>query len=124
MGAPKMRTLLLVGAGGFLGSVCRYLVGISVPPSLWGLPLPTLVVNVVGSLLIGVLAGLGESRLGAEAWGFAVIGCLGGFTTFSALSLETLTLVRAGNAGLAALGVLLQVGVGLVAAWVGYVSMR
>jgi CrcB protein len=119
-----MKTALLVGVGGFLGSIGRHLIGVSVPPNLGGLPFPTMVVNVIGSLLIGALAGLGESRLGTEAWSFAVIGCLGGFTTFSALSLETLTLMRAGHAGIAALGVLLQVGVGLAAAWLGYFSLR
>ena len=68
-----MKTILLVGAGGFLGSICRYLVGIGIPPALGGVPFPTLVVNVAGSLFIGILAGVGESRLGSDAWSFAVI---------------------------------------------------
>lgn len=119
-----MKQLLLAGLGGFLGSACRYLVGVALPSTLGGLPLPTMIVNVVGSFLIGALAGFGEGRLGASTWTFAVVGCLGGFTTFSALSLETLTLLRAGSGALALMSVGLQVVLGVLAAGLGHLATR
>jgi CrcB protein len=111
---------LLVGIGGFIGSAGRYLVALLVPPSVAGVPLPTLVVNVVGSLLIGLLAALGEARLGREAWLLAVVGGLGGFTTFSAFSGETTALLHAGRGSVALLNVSSQVVLGLLAAWLGF----
>jgi fluoride exporter len=115
-----MKSVLLVGVGGFVGSVGRYLVGLIVSPSLAGIPFPTLVVNVAGSLLIGLLAGVGETRLGRDTWQLAVIGGLGGFTTFSAFSAETTALLHAGRGGLALVNVSAQVVLGLLAAWLGF----
>jgi fluoride exporter len=89
-------------------------------------PAGTLVVNVSGSLLIGLLAGLAESRAvpGAEARLLLVTGVLGGYTTFSAFSLETLLLLRAGQTTAALTSVALQVGLGVAAAFAGFtVSM-
>jgi len=85
-----MLECLFVGAGGFLGSVLRYLISlIPVPDS--GFPYVTLLVNVAGSLAIGVLAGL-ASRSGVlnDHLGlFLKVGFCGGFTTFSTFALET-----------------------------------
>jgi fluoride exporter len=117
--SPEMKAFLLVGIGGFLGSAGRYLVGLLVPTSVSGLPLPTLVVNVVGSLLIGFLAAFGEARLGRDLWLLAVVGGLGGFTTFSAFSAETTALLQAGRGGVALLNIGSQVVLGLLAAWLG-----
>lgn len=112
MSGAGLVPLLLVAAGGALGSVLRYLV------SLWALawlgaafPWGTLAVNVLGSAAIGALAGLGvqgEMRL------LLVTGMLGGFTTFSAFSLET-GLLAERHAGLAALYVVASLGLGLAA---------
>jgi fluoride exporter len=95
-----MQNLLLVALGSALGGVSRYLVTgwvstrvVSTFP--WG----TLTVNVVGCALIGVLAGLGDTQrfgLPPEARSFLMVGLLGGFTTFSSFSLETLRLVHDG----------------------------
>jgi len=117
-----MKSVLLVGIGGFVGSAGRYLVGLVVPPTLTGIPLPTLVVNAVGSLLIGALAGIGETRLGRDIWQLAVIGGLGGFTTFSAFSAETTALLHAGRGGLALFNVATQVVLGVLAAWLGFAA--
>lgn len=94
------RMWIIVGAGGFIGSAARYLVlgplarwsGATFP---WGL----LGVNVLGSLLIGVLFGLGQRYdwLTAEWRLFLGAGVCGGFTTFSAFSLETLQLLQRGD---------------------------
>lgn len=96
---------LLVGIGGMLGSMARHAVG-SAALHLWPaikFPFGTLAVNLIGCLLIGILAGTIE-RLASEnaEWRlFAVVGILGGFTTFSAFGIETLTLLRSGHLGLA-----------------------
>ncbi|TFG87680.1 MAG: CrcB family protein, partial [Chromatiales bacterium] len=104
----SIRELLLVASGGAVGSVLRYAAtGFAQRLYATGsgaavsFPVGTLVVNVTGSFLIGVLMGLAESRavFGAEARLLLVTGLLGGYTTFSAFSLETLLLFRAGQAG-------------------------
>ena len=124
-----MRELLLVASGGALGSVVRYAVSgaaqrLLVPGAgtFASFPAGTLVVNISGSLLIGLLAGLAESRAlpGAEARLLLVTGILGGYTTFSAFSLETLLLLRAGQATTALTSVALQVGLGVLAAFAGF----
>lgn len=105
-------SVLLVAAGGAFGSVLRYLVSLLALAWLGaGFPWGTLAVNVMGSAAIGLLAGLGvqgEMRL------LLVTGLLGGFTTFSAFSLET-GLLAERHAGLAALYVAASLGLGLAA---------
>lgn len=114
-----------------MGSVLRYLVSgfaqrLLVPGAgaLAAFPAGTLVVNVTGSLLIGLVAGLAESRalIGPDARLLLVTGMLGGYTTFSAFSLETLLLIRAGQSATALLTVGLQVFLGVAAAWAGFAA--
>ncbi len=82
-----MTGLLLVAAGGAAGSLLRHLVSLALAPAGSGFPWATLLVNVLGSAAIGAAAGLeGQARL------LVVTGFLGGFTTFSAFSLEAVTL--------------------------------
>jgi len=117
-------TTILVGAGGFAGALLRYglsgLVHRQVPSTTF--PLGTLTVNVLGCLAIGVVAGLTESRqlFGPEARTFALIGLLGGFTTFSTFGYETFAMLRDQEYLRAAANVGLQVIVGLVAVWAGF----
>ncbi len=90
-----MTRLLLVAAGGALGAVARYGVGRLLPAAGW--PWPTLTVNVGGGLLMGLLAGWLAFRGGAHGETirlFAAVGLLGGFTTFSAFSLETALMIE------------------------------
>ena len=112
-----------VAAGGALGSVLRYQVGGAVQRwngSDW--PLGTLSVNLVGSLVIGGLAHLvlGRGLLSAEARLFTMVGILGGFTTFSAFSMETLRLLQQGAWEYALANMALSVAGGLAAAWAGF----
>jgi CrcB protein len=114
--------VLLVGAGGFLGAIARYLLGGWVQARAAGVfPWGTLTVNVAGCFVMGVLAELAESRgyLPAEQRAFAIVGVLGGFTTFSAFSAETLNLARDRDIALAAANVGLNVVLALGAVWAG-----
>ena len=118
-----MMTVLLVGAGGFTGSVVRYLVGVwvqSVSGNSW-IPYGTLTVNVVGCFLIGLIIGLAETRqfLGEGTRALVAVGLLGGFTTFSAFGYDTIAMVREGHTAAAAANVGLQVALGLTAVWIG-----
>lgn len=129
----SVRELVLVGAGGAVGSALRYAVSgaaqrlfasgaVAGPAASAAFPAGTLVVNVTGSLLIGLIAGLAESRslLSAEARLLLVTGVLGGYTTFSAFSLETLLLLRAGQTTTALTSVVLQIVLGVAAAFAGF----
>jgi CrcB protein len=118
-------TWLAVGAGGAIGAMARHAMNswalrVNLVP---GFPVGIFLVNVSGSAAIGLLAGLlasGRVHLSPDARMFLMAGVLGGFTTFSSFSLDTIALVRSGQPLLAALNVFGQVLVSLVAAAVGY----
>lgn len=116
-----MNAYLWVGLGGFIGSVARYGVALWLAPGEIGrFPWATFAVNCVGCLLIGVLAGVFARAPAPDAVRlFAITGVLGGFTTFSAFGLESVTLLRRGDLGAALLYILGSVLVGVVAVWLG-----
>lgn len=106
-----MQPLLLVMLGGAVGAGARHLVA-RATLAVFGLAFPwgTLTVNVVGGLLMGLLAGILARGGGDEAWRLLLgTGVLGGFTTFSAFSLDAAMMVERGQAGTAALYVLISV---------------
>ncbi len=123
-----MRNLLFVGAGGFLGSICRYLLGGAVHQLLHNSTFPygTVVVNMFGCFLVGFFSGLAEVRqlLTPESRLFLLIGLLGGFTTFSTFGYETVALMREGEVLAALSNVLIQVNFGLLFVWIGFNSIR
>ena len=120
-----MLTYLSIALGGALGSVARFwMSGVVAARFDSKFPWGTLFVNVIGSLLIGVFSALSE-RGGqlAEATTlrqFLVVGICGGYTTFSAFSVQTLDLMRAGSWPAVAGNVLGSVIACLVAVWLGY----
>lgn len=118
-------TILQVAVGGALGSVARYLTNVSVMRTLGpGFPWQTVIVNVVGSFLMGVLVvWLGHKGLTRQA-PFLMTGILGGFTTFSAFSLDAVTLWERGAAGQAAAYVVGSVVVSLAALFLGMTLTR
>ncbi len=95
-----MRDGLLVGSGGFAGSIMRYLLSVAVPPHHSGLPLGTLAANLAGCFLMGVLAQLGwpAGLLAPEARLLLAVGFCGGLTTASTLVHETALFLREGAA--------------------------
>ncbi len=123
-----MTNVLLVGAGGFIGSVLRYWVGGWVQQSAHRLDFPfgTLAVNVVGCFIIGLLAQLGETygAFSDESRAFLVIGFLGGFTTFSSFGNDTINLMLQKFMMNAILNVGANVMFGLTAVWLGRIVGR
>ncbi len=118
-----MGNVLWVAAGGALGSAARYLLSDTVQrATTLYLPAGTFVVNVVGSLIVGLLTGILLAREPGPSEGvrlFLIVGFCGGFTTFSAFSQETYALLRAGQVSWAGFNVAGQVLAGLVAVWAG-----
>ena len=118
-----MKDVLLVGIGGFIGSVARYKLGGLVLhfAAQQRFPYSTFAVNVLGCLVMGLLAGA-TARYEVFGPGTRLLlftGVLGGFTTFSAFGLEATQLVRRGEFGIAALYAGSSVVLGIAAVWVG-----
>jgi CrcB protein len=118
---------LIVGVGGFLGAALRYLLGAllyRLAPSTF--PYATMVVNVSGCFVIGLLAALAEQRLllGPTSRLFWLVGVLGGYTTFSTFGWETFALAHEGSGTAALLNVAGQVLLGLAAVWLGVATAR
>lgn len=117
---PPLLATSYVALGGAVGSVARYQLGRLMtlwlgPQAMGAFPFATLAVNTAGSLAMGLLAGL-LLRSGGETefWRLLVgVGLLGGFTTFSAFSLETAILIQRGQIGVAGIYALLSLGLGV-----------
>lgn len=123
-----MNPYLLVAVGGALGSVARYGTGVLVG-TVWrqSFPLGTMLINIVGSLAMGLLVGYLARTTPAwqnDARLFVAVGVLGGFTTFSSFSLDTISMVERGETAQAILYVVVSVGAGLAALLGALVLMR
>lgn len=118
-----MFKVLLAGSGGFIGSILRYLIGICVYPwtNSTKFPFGTLVVNLIGCLVIGLLSQLADARgvFTAEARVFIFVGVLGGFTTFSSFGNETVDLWRGGKEMFAFVNIIGHLILGLSTVWLG-----
>lgn len=119
-----MINAVLVGVGGFAGVIFRYSLGWIIhrkaPEATF--PYGTLVVNLIGCLFIGVIAGLIESRnlFSPELRRFALIGLLGGFTTYSTFAYETFSMILNAEYLRAFSNVSIHVVLGIIFVWAGY----
>lgn len=127
-----LAALMNVAVGGAFGAALRYQLGRSItawlgPAAVTAFPWATLAVNTIGSLVMGLLAGWLAFRGGAGGEQLRLllgVGLIGGFTTFSAFSLELVLLIERGQLGLAALYALLSVALGVSGLFAGLALMR
>ena len=120
-----VKNILLIGFGGFIGSVFRYFVSkLNLSIDLWSIPVGTLLVNIIGSFLIGFLTGIADkSALLTVEWRmFLMVGLCGGFTTFSTFTNENLTLLHSGQIASVLLYTGLSITLGLTAVFLGYIT--
>lgn len=122
-----LRTILIVGAGGFIGSVMRYLVQIFIEKDLsttfpWG----TFVANITGSLIIGIVFGLAEKGdlLSSEWRMFLAVGICGGFTTFSSFAYNNLMMIKEQSFGQLLWNVGGSLFFGILAVYIGIIIVR
>ena len=119
-------TMLQVALGGAIGATGRYLTGVAVFKMLGpqAFPLGVISVNIVGSAIMGMFAELAAARGLSHLGPFVMTGMLGGFTTFSAFSLDAVTLYERGQLGIAALYVGASVVVSIAALFAGLLLAR
>lgn len=119
-----MGQIFIIGLGGFIGAVLRYLIGgwVQAFSGSGSFPYGTLSVNLMGCLLIGLLSQLAETGqfFTPETRLFLLMGVLGAFTTFSTFGNETLTLFRNGQTFLSLMNVGAHILLGLSAVWLGH----
>lgn len=119
-----LNNIFVVGMGGFIGAALRYITSGFVQRLTIHTQFPygTFAVNIIGSLLIGILAGLTDSRdmFSGTSRAFLFTGILGAFTTFSTFSYETMGLFQTGQTSPAFTNMGLQVIMGLFSVWFGY----
>jgi CrcB protein len=119
-------TLSLVAFGGAIGASLRFLSGVAVTRAFGPqeFPVAVLGVNILGSFLMGVFVVAAAHKGLTHYSPFVMTGVLGGFTTFSAFSLETVTLIERGNIGLAGIYVALSVGLSVLGLMIGLMVAR
>ncbi len=112
---------IAVGIGGFIGAVCRYLIGMVPLKEGCTFPIKTFLINIAGSFLIGIITALAMKTdpLDSRTVLFLKVGLCGGFTTFSSFALETADLMKDGKIHLAALYTVLSVTFGVLAVFAG-----
>jgi len=118
-----IKQILLIGMGGFAGSVARYFVSkLNLSVAVFAIPVGTLTVNILGSLLIGFLAGIAEKSpiITADLRLLLMVGLCGGFTTFSSFTSENLTLMHNGQFFSVFAYTSLSIILGFLAVYLGY----
>ena len=115
-----LKNLLLIGFGGGLGSILRYVSSLLITTKIF--PYATLAVNITGSFIIGIVFALSiKDAAVTNNWKlFLATGICGGFTTFSAFSLENMGLLQSGKYGLAFTYIGLSIVLGIAATFFGY----
>ena len=121
-----MKLILAIGAGSFIGGVFRYLLHLLIQGKTTSIfPFSTLAVNIIGCFFIGIVFGIFDKGQLSHEWRlFLATGILGGFTTFSAFSNETVILFREGHAGYAFLYIFASVALGLLVTYAAYLLVK
>lgn len=122
-----LRTIFIVGTGGFIGSVMRYLVQVWVEKGLTStFPLGTLIANIAGSFIIGIVFALAEkgNLMNAEWRIFLAVGVCGGFTTFSSFAYNNFTMIKEQSFGQFFLNVGGSLFLGILAVYLGIILVR
>lgn len=122
-----LKNILLIGLGGAIGSVLRYLCSIAISKYFSSaFPWPTLAVNVLGCFLIGIFLALfgREHENQVDMRMLFMTGFCGGYTTFSAFALENLQLLQQGQLNLSVIYMIASIVLGLLAVWVGVAVVR
>jgi CrcB protein len=116
----------VVAAGGALGTVARYEIGITWPVAAGTFPWTTLIVNLLGSVVLGVLLTVvaADSASAHRTRAFAAVGFCGGFTTFSTWMVESVLLARDGDTGIGALYTVVSLLAGVAAVAAGVLGAR
>ena len=120
-----MKQLLLVGLGGFIGSIARFFISkLNLHWHLLSIPMGTLTVNILGSLIIGFIVGVSaKSELITPGLRlFLMVGVCGGFTTFSSFTLENFTLMQNGQFATVLIYTGLSIFFGFLAVYLGYIT--
>lgn len=121
-----MRTILTIGFGSFIGGMIRYMLSLFIQSkTVSEFPVGTLLVNIIGCFLIGVVYSFAEQGKMAVEWRlFIATGILGGFTTFSAFSMESFMMLRNGYYGMMTVYVFLSLVIGICATIGGFLLVR
>ena len=112
---------IVVGAGGFIGAVCRYLIGMIPLKEGCVFPIKTLMINITGCFIIGIVTALAmrSNSLNPRYILFLKVGVCGGFTTYSTFALDTMDLIKGGKIHLAVIYTVLSVIFGVLAVFAG-----
>lgn len=121
-----IRNIIAVGAGSFIGGIARYIVSLAMKGISKGFPWATVLVNLLGCLIIGLLWGfLSRNASESTSWGlFLTVGLCGGFTTFSTFSKEALTMLQTGQIWGFASYIALSILAGIALVALGYYIAR
>ena len=121
-----MLNCVIVGIGGFIGTVCRYLIGLLPIETNSGFPVKTLMINVLGSFVIGLITALAVKNKGLNEQIILMlkVGVCGGFTTFSTFAYESTDLIKSGHAGIALAYVCTSIILGVLAVFAAQMLVR
>ena len=121
-----MLNCLLVGIGGFIGTVCRYLIGLLPVETNNGFPIKTLIINIAGSFCIGLITALAvkNKELNDHIVLMLKVGVCGGFTTFSTFAYESTDLMKTGHIGIAVAYVCTSIILGVLAVFAAQMLVK
>lgn len=123
----KFSLVMIVGCGGFIGAALRYIISAKANKtfSSSSIPIGTLLVNIIGAVLIGFILEISKkSNMSAEVKTFLTTGIMGGLTTFSTFSYETVTLISEGSIAMGGLNAALNLFLSLIGVTVGIMAAK